>query len=167
PLFQLRRTYIVFEHEDGIVLIDQHSAHERVLYEQFMRSLERGAAPAQRLLLPLTLHLGPAEGEAFDAHREHLERLGYEVEGFGGHTLIVNTVPMPDRKSTRLNSSHVEISYAVFCLNAPPPPQTHPLSLHDALPISVHALARARSGARAETAVAAHASPGAGGGRSV
>jgi DNA mismatch repair protein MutL len=94
-LFQLRRTYIAFEHEDGIVLIDQHSAHERVLYEQFMHTLESGAAPAQRLLLPLTLHLGPAEGEAFDAHREHLERLGFEVEGFGGHTLIVNTVPMP------------------------------------------------------------------------
>jgi DNA mismatch repair protein MutL len=95
PLFQLRRTYIAFEHEDGLVLIDQHSAHERVLYEQFMRTLESGAAPAQRLLLPLTLHLGPAEGEAFDANREYLERLGFEVEGFGGHTLIVNTVPMP------------------------------------------------------------------------
>src|SRR5688500_8936464 len=95
PLFQLRRTYIGFEHEDGLVLIDQHSAHERVLYEQFMRTLESGAAPAQRLLLPLTLHLGPAEGEAFDANREYLERLGFEVEGFGGHTLIVNTVPMP------------------------------------------------------------------------
>ena len=95
PLFQLRRTYIAFEHEDGLVLIDQHSAHERVLYEQFMGNLERGAAPAQRLLLPLTLHLGPAEGEAFDLHREYLERLGFEVEGFGGHTLIVNTVPMP------------------------------------------------------------------------
>jgi DNA mismatch repair protein MutL len=95
PLFQLRRTYIAFEHDDGIVLIDQHSAHERVLYEQFMRTLESGAAPAQRLLLPLTLHLGPAEGEAFDSHREYLERLGFEVEGFGGHTLIVNTVPMP------------------------------------------------------------------------
>jgi DNA mismatch repair protein MutL len=95
PLFQLRRTYIAFEHEDGLVLIDQHSAHERVLYEQFMGTLERGAAPAQRLLLPLTLHLGPAEGEAFELHREHLERLGFEVEGFGGHTLIVNTVPMP------------------------------------------------------------------------
>ena len=88
PLFQLRRTYIAFEHEDGLVLIDQHSAHERVLYEQFMGNLERGAAPAQRLLLPLTLHLGPAEGEAFDLHREYLERLGFEVEGFGGHTLI-------------------------------------------------------------------------------
>jgi DNA mismatch repair protein MutL len=95
PLFQLRRTYIVFEHEDGLVLIDQHSAHERVLYEQFMNTLESGAAPAQRLLLPLTLHLGPAEGEAFDANREYLERIGFEVEGFGGHTLIVNTVPMP------------------------------------------------------------------------
>jgi DNA mismatch repair protein MutL len=94
-LIQLRRTYIAFEHEDGLVLIDQHSAHERVLYEQFMNTLESGTAPAQRLLLPLTLHLGPAEGEAFDAHREYLERLGFEVEGFGGHTLIVNTVPMP------------------------------------------------------------------------
>jgi DNA mismatch repair protein MutL len=94
-LFQLRHTYIGFEHEDGLVLIDQHSAHERVLYEQFMHALESGAAPAQRLLLPLTLHLGPAEGEAFDANREYLERLGFEVEGFGGHTLIVNTVPMP------------------------------------------------------------------------
>ena len=95
PLFQLRHTYIAFEHEDGLVLIDQHSAHERVLYEQFIRALETGAAPAQRLLLPLTLHLGPAEGEAFDSNREYLERLGFEVEGFGGHTLIVNTVPMP------------------------------------------------------------------------
>ncbi len=95
PLFQLRRTYIAFEHEDGLVLIDQHSAHERVLYEQFINTLESGSAPAQRLLLPLTLHLGPAEGEAFDANRDYLERLGFEVEGFGGHTLIVNTVPMP------------------------------------------------------------------------
>jgi DNA mismatch repair protein MutL len=94
-LVQLRRTYLAFEHEDGLVLIDQHSAHERVLYEQFIHALESGAAPAQRLLLPLTLHLGPAEGEAFDANREYLERLGFEVEGFGGHTLIVNTVPMP------------------------------------------------------------------------
>jgi DNA mismatch repair protein MutL len=95
PLFQLRRTYIAFEHEQGLVLIDQHSAHERVLYEQFMRTLESGSSAAQRLLLPLTLHLGPAESDAFDSNREYLERLGFEIEGFGGHTLIVNTVPMP------------------------------------------------------------------------
>ena len=95
PLFQFRRTYIAFEHAEGLVLIDQHSAHERVLYEEFMNALETGRAPAQRLLLPITLHLGPAEGDAFEANREYLERLGFEVEGFGGNTLIVNSVPMP------------------------------------------------------------------------
>jgi len=95
PLFQFKRTYIAFEHADGLVLIDQHSAHERVLYEEFMGALETGRAPAQRLLLPITLHLGPAEGDAFEANREYLEKLGFEVEGFGGSTLIVNSVPMP------------------------------------------------------------------------
>jgi DNA mismatch repair protein MutL len=95
PLFQFRRTYIAFEHDDGLVLIDQHSAHERILYEQFMKSLESGKAPAQRLLLPITLHLGPAEGDALEENRDYLERLGFEIEGFGGNTLIVNSVPMP------------------------------------------------------------------------
>ena len=94
-LLQLRRTYMMFERDDGVVLIDQHSAHERVLFERFMRALERGETPAQRLLFPLTLHLGAAEAEAFDAHRELFERLGFEVDGFGGHTLLVRSVPMP------------------------------------------------------------------------
>jgi DNA mismatch repair protein MutL len=97
-LFQFRRTYIAFEHTDGLVLIDQHSAHERVLYEEFMHSLETGQAPAQRLLLPITLHLGPAEADAFESNREYLEKIGFEIEGFGGNTLIVNTVPMPHRR---------------------------------------------------------------------
>jgi len=95
PLLQLRRTYMMFEHDDGVVLIDQHSAHERVLYEKFMGMLERGEAPSQRLLFPLTLHLAPAEAEAFEMNRDVLARLGFEVEGFGGHTLLVNAVPMP------------------------------------------------------------------------
>jgi DNA mismatch repair protein MutL len=95
PLLQLRRTYMLFEHDDGVVLIDQHSAHERVLYERFMGMLEHGEAPSQRLLFPLTLHLTPAEGEAFEANRDVLVRLGFEVEGFGGHTLLVSSVPMP------------------------------------------------------------------------
>ena len=63
-----------------------------------MHALETGQAPAQRLLLPVTLHLGPAEADAFEANREYLERIGFEVEGFGGTTLIVNTVPMPHRR---------------------------------------------------------------------
>jgi DNA mismatch repair protein MutL len=95
PLFQLRRTYIVFEHEEGLVLIDQHSAHERVLYEQFLATLESGDNPSQRLLFPMTLHLGSDEAEAFERHRELFERLGFEIEGFGGSTLIVRAVPMP------------------------------------------------------------------------
>jgi DNA mismatch repair protein MutL len=95
PLIQLRRTYIMFERDEGVVLVDQHSAHERVLYEKFMGVLERGDAPSQRLLFPMTLHLGPAQGDAFDANRELFERLGFEIEGFGGHTLLVSAVPMP------------------------------------------------------------------------
>lgn len=94
-LVQIRRTYMMFEHEDGVVLIDQHSAHERILYERFLRDLEAGVAPAQRLLFPMTVHLGPAEAEAFEEHRDLFERLGFEVEGFGGHTLLVRSVPMP------------------------------------------------------------------------
>jgi DNA mismatch repair protein MutL len=94
-LVQLRRTYMMFEHDQGVVLIDQHSAHERVLYEQFMNVLDGGAQPAQRLLFPMTLHLGPDEAEAFERHREVFERLGFEIDGFGGHTLLVRAVPMP------------------------------------------------------------------------
>src|SRR5207253_861019 len=54
-----------------------------------------------------------------------------------------------DRKSTRLNSSHVAISYAVFCLNAPPPTELHPLSLHDALPICLESVSSAIAAADA------------------
>jgi DNA mismatch repair protein MutL len=93
-LVQLRRTYLMYEHDEGVVLIDQHSAHERVLYEQFMNKQPAG----QRLLFPLTLHLGPAEGDAFEENRELFEKLGFEIEGFGGHTLLVRSVPMPHER---------------------------------------------------------------------
>ena len=92
---QLRRTYLAFERDEGLVLIDQHSAHERVLYERFMGALERGDAPSQQLLFPATLHLGPAQADAFDEHRAHFARLGYDAEPFGGSTLLVRAVPMP------------------------------------------------------------------------
>ncbi|HET6679862.1 MAG TPA: DNA mismatch repair endonuclease MutL [Gemmatimonadaceae bacterium] len=94
-LIQLRRTWLLFERDDGVVLIDQHSAHERILFERFVHALERGDLPAQRLLLPETLHLGPAEADAFESNREALSALGFDVELFGGHSLIVNSVPLP------------------------------------------------------------------------
>ena len=95
PLTQLRRTYIMFEHEDGVVLIDQHSAHERVLYEAFMHDLETGSANSQRLLLPFTLTLAAHELEAFDVNKEYFGRLGFEIEPFGGNALIIHAVPVP------------------------------------------------------------------------
>jgi DNA mismatch repair protein MutL len=97
-LAQLRRTWLFFERDDGVVLIDQHSAHERVLYEQFMRAFEAGDAGGQRLLLPLTLHLSSAEAEAYEEHRDLFGRLGFEVDAFGGTTLVVQAVPMPHQR---------------------------------------------------------------------
>jgi DNA mismatch repair protein MutL len=92
---QLRHTYILLEHDDGVILLDQHAAHERILYERFLAAFERGDSSSQRLLIPLTLHLDPAEAEALDAHRDILQRIGFELEAFGGHTVLVHSVPTP------------------------------------------------------------------------
>jgi len=75
--------------------VDQHSAHERVLYEDVMRQLTGDGASAQRLLLPLTLDFTPAELDAIDAHRELLRRVGFEIEPFAGRSVIVHTAPNP------------------------------------------------------------------------
>jgi len=98
PLVQLRRTYLLYEHEDGVVLIDQHSAHERVLYERFMREMTEGGATSQRLLMPETVHLSPTDAESLEAHRDALSRLGFELEPFGGHSVLVHAVPTPHRR---------------------------------------------------------------------
>jgi DNA mismatch repair protein MutL len=95
PLFQFHRTYIAFERPEALVLIDQHSAHERVLYERFLQAFEGGSLPSQRLLFPLTLHCSPAEAEMFEQEREALHRLGFEGELFGGASIAVHAVPAP------------------------------------------------------------------------
>ncbi len=95
PLLQVFDTYILFQTDTGVAIVDQHSAHERVLYEDVMRQLSGDGAPAQRLLLPLTLEFSPAELEAIDAHRELLARVGFELEPFSGRSIVVHTVPNP------------------------------------------------------------------------
>lgn len=95
PLLQLFDTYIVFQAGQAVSIVDQHSAHERVLYEDVMRQLSGDGAPAQRLLLPLTLDFMPAELDAIDAHRELLSRIGYEIEPFSGRSIVVHTAPNP------------------------------------------------------------------------
>jgi DNA mismatch repair protein MutL len=94
-LLQLFDTYILFQTDAGVAIVDQHSAHERVLYEDVMRQMSGDGAPAQRLLLPLTLELAPLELDAVDAHRELLRHVGYEVEPFAGRTVVVHTAPNP------------------------------------------------------------------------
>ena len=95
PLLQVFDTYILFQSDSGVAIVDQHSAHERVLYEGVMRQLTGDGAPAQRLLLPLTLDFSAAELEAIEAHRELLRRVGFEVEPFSGRSVVVHTAPNP------------------------------------------------------------------------
>jgi DNA mismatch repair protein MutL len=95
PLLQMFDTYIVYEAAEGIVIVDQHSAHERVLYEAVMAQLTGADAPAQRLLLPLTLDLTDEELDAVERHGDQLRRVGYEAEPFGGRAVVVHTVPSP------------------------------------------------------------------------
>jgi len=95
PLLQVFDTYILFQTDSGVAIVDQHSAHERVLYEDVMRQLSGDGAPAQRLLLPLTLDFASAELDAIEAHRELLARIGYEMEPFSGRSIVVHTAPNP------------------------------------------------------------------------
>ncbi|HEU4828263.1 MAG TPA: hypothetical protein VFT04_03610, partial [Gemmatimonadales bacterium] len=88
-------TYITYESGASLVFVDQHSAHERVLFEQVMAQLTGGSAPAQRLLLPLTVELTDEELEAVESHREQLSAIGFDAEGFGGRSVVIHTVPSP------------------------------------------------------------------------
>jgi DNA mismatch repair protein MutL len=95
PLLQMFDTYIVYEAAEGIVIVDQHSAHERVLYEAVLAQLTGADAPAQRLLLPLTLELTDEELDAVERHAEPLRRIGFEAEAFGGRAVVLHAVPSP------------------------------------------------------------------------
>jgi len=96
-LWQVLHTYILAETRDGILIVDQHSAHERVLFQRLMDSFERGGEVGQRLLFPLTIRLTQTEVEAVVDLEGLLERAGFEVEPFGGDTVIVHAVPNPHR----------------------------------------------------------------------
>jgi DNA mismatch repair protein MutL len=94
-LWQVLDTYVFAETRDGVLIVDQHSAHERILFERLMDAYERGGQEGQRLLFPLTLRLTPAELRCVEDLSGLLERAGFEVEGFGGDTVIVHAVPNP------------------------------------------------------------------------
>ena len=93
PLGQFRDTFIVAVDEDGIAIIDQHVAHERVLFERITERLTSGRLASQRLLEPMLVDMSASGRQALVGHAPELERLGFEVEEFGGGALRVTAFP--------------------------------------------------------------------------
>jgi len=93
PLGQFRATFIIAVDDEGIAIVDQHVAHERVLFERAMQRLSGGRLESQRLLEPLLLDLPGGEREALGARVSELERFGFEIDGFGGDAVRVAAVP--------------------------------------------------------------------------
>jgi DNA mismatch repair protein MutL len=91
---QLHNTYLVAETADGILIVDQHALHERILFEEIMARLEAGPLEAQRFLLPVTASLTDREIAAIAENREALARLGIEAEAMGPRTVAVHAFPM-------------------------------------------------------------------------
>ena len=95
PLGQVRDGYLVAEGPEGVVLIDQHAAHERILFNRFKSRFESGGANlSQALLLALTIEVDAAGMAGFGDHEGELRRLGFELEPFGSRTLRVRAAPM-------------------------------------------------------------------------
>lgn len=95
PFWQLHRTYIVTQIRGGLVVIDQHNSHERILYDQARRALAHGGRvlATQQLLFPVHLELSPVQLQAFQQYRQKLEDLGFSVQPFGGQSILVQGIP--------------------------------------------------------------------------
>ena len=89
----LFNTYIVAEGGDRVFLIDQHVAAERVLYERFVEQLKTDSIPVQGLLLPVTIEATPQQLTTLDTHSEIFKKLGFDVERFGGRTILIRSIP--------------------------------------------------------------------------
>jgi DNA mismatch repair protein MutL len=94
-LWQVHRAWILAEVRNGILLIDQHAAHERILFERIMARFDEGEPTGQRLLFPLTIRLTPPELGMVEDLKGLLHRTGFDVELFGGDTVILHAVPDP------------------------------------------------------------------------
>jgi DNA mismatch repair protein MutL len=93
PLGQFRDTFIVAVDEEGIAIIDQHVAHERILFERITERLTSGPLESQRLLEPMLVDVAPEGHQALLAHAGDLARLGFEVEDFGADAVRVSACP--------------------------------------------------------------------------
>jgi len=96
---QILGTYIVLESDKGMVLIDQHAAHERIVYEQLKKRSDSYKPPSQNLVVPETIELSYSEADLLESILPELGAIGMEIEPFGGTAFIVKSVPaiMDDR----------------------------------------------------------------------
>lgn len=92
-LGQLHGTYLLAQSDGGMVVIDQHAAHERVLYERLLRKRTRGAGDSQVLIAPVTVTLEPGDAGLVEAHGQALADLGFHLEPFGDRTVLIRAVP--------------------------------------------------------------------------
>ncbi len=93
PLGQFRDTFIIAIDDEGIAIIDQHVAHERVLFEQVMEKLTKGRLESQRLLAPILIEMSPAQRQALIPHSATLDKFGLEIEEFGGDSVRLSALP--------------------------------------------------------------------------
>ena len=93
PLGQLNSSFIIMQGEKGLLVIDQHVAHERILYERFRESAKEKKIEVQNLLFPLTVEFSPAETELLIFHLDRLKQLGLELETFGKNEFLLRSVP--------------------------------------------------------------------------
>jgi DNA mismatch repair protein MutL len=90
---QFRNAYIVCQDGTDLLLIDQHAAHERVVFQELRHSLDKGTLDGQSLLFPETIDLSPAESAAVREHGDELQKLAFDLEHFGGNTWLLKGVP--------------------------------------------------------------------------
>ena len=89
----LNKLYVLMENADGLVLVDQHAAHERILFEELRRRMEEKGVPSQRLLLPQVIELAPRDAEWIEQNMATLRKMGLGVEEFGRHTFKLESLP--------------------------------------------------------------------------
>lgn len=94
PIAQIKGVFILSEHKDGLILIDMHAAHERILYERLKADWHRGSLPSQGLLLPMTIQLTPQEWSLFKEHEALFPELGLQVEEWIDRKIVIREVPL-------------------------------------------------------------------------
>lgn len=93
--WQLHQSYVFIQTHEGVLIVDQHAAHERVLYEKARVALSGAAeaGPSQQLLFPVAVELSPGEWESFDDVRPLLDKLGFTIRSMSGRTVLLEAVP--------------------------------------------------------------------------